>query len=326
MKTLVTGGGGFLGSHIVSRLIEERRSIRVFGRTPRPELEDLGVEVVCGDLTNANDCRRAVAGCDVVHHVASLAGVWGKAKIYERTNVEGCFHLLEAAKREEVKAFIYTSSPSVIFDGQDHHLSDETLAYPKSYLCHYPRTKAIAERMVLACHEPDGMKTLSLRPHLFWGKGDPHLVPRILERARTGKLRQIGPGGNKVHMVHVKNAAHAHLLAEKALIQKSEAGGKAYFITDQKPVDLWLWIQNLLAAKNIPWDPRPISSEMAYGVGSCLELLFKAFFLPGEPPMTRFVARQLSTSHTYDTSLAQNLLGYEPIVTMEQGMQELLEH
>ena len=325
MKTLVTGGGGFLGNHIVDRLLAEGRSVRVIGRTPRPELEARGVEVVRGDLSHRFDCDRAVEGCEIVHHSAALAGVWGKAKQYEKTNVEGSFHLLEASKKLGVKAFVYTSSPSVVFDGQNHHMGDESLPYPKKYLCHYPRSKAIAERMVLACHDSHGMGTLALRPHLFWGKGDPHLVPRILDRAKKGRLRQVGPGGNKVHMVHVKNAAHAHLLAEKALLDQKDVGGKAFFITDNDPVDLWEWIKNLLQASGIPWDPKPISSTLAFNTGAFLELFHKLLMLPGEPPMTRFVARQLSTTHTFDTTRAKELLGYEPIVTQEEGMKELLE-
>lgn len=325
MKTLITGGGGFLGKAIVSRLLEEGRDLRILGRSPRPELESLGVEVVTGNLSSPSDCKKAVQGCDIVHHTAALAGIWGKAKHYEKVNLEGTFHLINASRRSGIKAFIHTSSPSVIFDGKDHSFADESLPYPSSYLCHYPRTKAIAERLVLASHLNSGMRTLALRPHLFWGKGDPHLVPRILERARSGRLRQIGVGNNQVHMVHVKNAAHAHLLAEKALLTRDDAGGQSYFITDKEPVNLWDWISCLLQSKGIPWDPRPVSPEFAYRVGQALEIIYSIFRIPFEPPMTRFVAKQLSTNHTYDTSKAQKILGYEPIIDMEQGMRELLE-
>jgi len=325
MKTLVTGGGGFLGGHIVERLLGEGRDIRVFGRSRRPELERLGVEVVCGNLVDSGDCQRAVEGCDVIFHTAALAGVSGPAKVYESVNVEGTSNLLMLAKQHGVKAFIYTSSPSVVFDGQDHDLADESLPYPSRYLCHYPRTKAIAERMVLSAHSPHELRTIALRPHLIWGKGDPHLIPRILEQARKGRLRQVGRGDNRVHMVHVKNAAHAHLLAEKALLDNPSAGGHPYFITDDDPVKLWPWVKDLLHKSGIPWSPQPISSEAAYLIGHVLERFYSLFGIKEEPPMTRFVARQLSTTHTYNITRAREVLGYAPIVSMEQGLKELLE-
>ena len=194
----------------------------------------------------------------------------------------------------------------------------------KIFICHYAETKAIAEKEVLEANGKEGLATTALRPHLVWGKGDPHLLPRVIQRARLGKLRIVGDGTNLVDISHVQNVADAHLLALDALMA-NRANGKAYFLSQGKPVVLWEWLNNILARLQIPQISRKISVRKAYAVGSILEKLWTLLRLPGEPPMTRFVAVELGKSHYFDIGAARRDLEYEPVLNTEQGVEDFLK-
>lgn len=320
MRALVTGGGGFLGSAILRQLhARGERSLRSYSRQRYPQLDALGVEQFAGDLTDREVLMRAADGCDTVFHVAAKAGVWGRYRAYHAANVVGTENVLEVCRRCGVGRLVYTSSPSVVHGKGDIEGGEESLPYPAHYETAYPETKAIAERMVLAANG-NGLLTVALRPHLIWGPGDPHLIPRLLMRARAGKLRRIGAGNKLVDTVFVENAAHAHLLAAAQLVPGSPACGKAYFITNGEPRPLWDFINHILEAANLPPVTRGVPFWLAYAAGAVMEWGHKFFRLSGEPPMTRFVARQLSTAHWYRIDAARQDLGYEPLVSIDQGL------
>jgi nucleoside-diphosphate-sugar epimerase len=216
MSTLITGGTGFLGRRLVERLLADGRSLVVLGRTPSAELEARGVRFVRASLEDAAAVQAACKNIETVFHVAARVGVWGSYEDYFRTNVLGTRALLEGCRAHGVKNFVYTSTPSVVYNGRDLAGADETLPLTTHCPSPYPLTKAIAEHEVRAANSPT-LRTVALRPHLIWGVGDPHLVPRIIARARSGRLRIVGNGKNRVDMVHVENAVDAHLLAESAL-------------------------------------------------------------------------------------------------------------
>jgi nucleoside-diphosphate-sugar epimerase len=180
----------------------------------------------------------------------------------------------------------------------------------------------MAEQMVLAANGPD-LATVALRPHLVWGPSDPHLIPRIVERARAGKLKRIGAGTNRVDVTYVDNAAHAHVLAGERLAPGSPIAGKPYFLSQGEPVYLWDFINRVLAFAGLPPVNKSISSRKALIAGAVLENFYKLFRLRSEPPLTRFVARQLATSHWFDISAARRDLGYEPIVSIDEGLRRL---
>lgn len=325
MRALVTGGGGFLGGAIVRLLRQQGREVRSFTRSAYPWLDELGVEQSLGDLADAAAVERAAAGVDVVFHVAAKAGVWGRREDFFATNVTGTENLIAACRKLGVSRLVYTSTPSVVHGGGDLEGADESVPYPKEFDAPYPETKAIAEKAVLAANGPD-FATVALRPHLIWGPGDPHLIPRVLAKAREGKLRRIGSRPVKVDVTYIDNAAEAHLLAAKSLGDwTSPPAGKAYFISNGEPVDLWEFINRVLAEAGLPPATRTMSAWKARLVGWVLEWLYRTFRLPGEPPMTRFVANQMSTSHWYDISAARRDLGYEPRVSIEEGLRRLGE-
>ncbi len=323
VKALVTGASGFLGRYLVEQLIARGDSVRGFSRQVHPALDRLGVESLRGDIRDAAAVRAAVAGVDVVYHTAAVAGVWGDWESFYAINVRGTEHVIDACRAAGVRKLVFTSSPSVTFDGRDQCGVDERAPYPTRWLSHYPHSKALAEQAVLAANARGGLLTCALRPHLIWGPGDPHLVPRLIDRARRGRLRQVGDGRNLVDMVYVENAARAHLLAADALGGESPAAGRAYFISQGEPVRCWDWINAILALAGLPPVRRRVSAAAARRMGMACELLYRALRIKGEPLMTRFLAAQLATSHYFDIARARRDLQYQPVISTAEGMRRL---
>ena len=320
MATLVTGGGGFLGLYIVEMLRAKKESVRVLCRGHYPRLDELGATTFHGDIRDAEFVEKVVAGCDTVFHVAAVPGIWGSWKHFYGINTLGTLNVLKACLKYKVSKLIYTSSPSVVFDGTPHVNANETLPYPKRYLAHYPRTKALAEHAVLAANGEEGLLTCALRPHLIWGPRDNHLIPHLIERAKSGRLRRVGDGENLVSMAYVENVAFAHLQAAAALAPGSPVAGQAYFINEPTPIKLWDWIDGLLSRAGLPPIQKSVSTNAAYFGGAFLEGLYKILFLKAEPPMTRFLALQLGQSHTYDIDKAKRDFGYAPQISTEEGL------
>ena len=323
-SVLVTGGTGFLGRRLVERLLGQGRDVAVLARRPADDLAARGVRFICTDLADADAVRAACAGVEIVFHTAAKVGVWGRHKNYFQANVLGTRALLDGCRAHGVKNFIYTSTPSVVYTGGDLAGADESLPLTTDCPAGYPLTKAIAEHEVLAANSP-ALHTVALRPHLVWGAGDPHLVPRLLASARAGRLRIVGQGKNRVDMTHVENAVDAHLLAESNLARPdSSAAGHAYFITDGAPVMLWDWINGLLHALSEPPITQKISLRSALALGATCEFAWSVLPLRGEPPMTRFVAAELAKDHWFNITAARRDLSYTPRVGMAEGMAELV--
>jgi nucleoside-diphosphate-sugar epimerase len=243
--------------------------------------------------------------------------------------------LLSFARKSGVKLFVYTSSPSVVFNGVDQCGIDESAPYDYGWMedhrAYYSHTKASAEQAVLSanCEE---FRTCALRPHLIWGPGDTHLIPRLLARARSGRLRRVGDGANHIDITYVENAADAHLRAADAMRDAAadevtgafaSPCGKKYFISQGEPVNCWQWIDEVLALAGLPPVRKRISAQAASRLGGALESICGSLGISTEPPMTRFLASQLSTSHWFNISAARRDFGFEPRVSTPEGMQRL---
>lgn len=322
MKVFVTGGGGFLGKAIVRQLLEKDHQVVSYSRGTYPDLDALGVEHRQGDLDAPNRLVAAMKDCEAVIHVAAKAGVWGSYADFHTANVKGTENVISACQQSGIEKLVYTSSPSVVHDGKGLDGVDESTPYPSHFEAYYPQTKALAEKMVLKANGPQ-LATVALRPHIIWGPGDPHFVPRLVERAKAGRLRLVGDSDPKVDTVYVENAAEAHLLALEKLSPDSQIAGKAYFITQDQPETVASFINRILAAAGLPPIQKRIPAHLAWILGAGLESVFRAFHLPGEPPMTRFMAKQLSTPHWFDITAARQELGYHPRISTDQGMAAL---
>jgi len=324
MLALVTGGGGFLGGAIVRLLMRRGIRVRSLARGQYTQLDTLGVEQIKGDIGDLNSVHLACNACEVVFHVAARAGLAGRWRDYHAANVVGTQNILDACRKHRISRLVYTSSPSVVFDGRDMEGVDESVPYPAHYEAHYPRSKALAERAVLAANGPT-FATVSLRPHLIWGPGDNHLVPRILARGRSGRLRRIGRGNKLIDSVYIDNAAEAHLLAMDRLAPGSPVAGKPYFISNGEPLPTWDLVNRILAAGGVPPVTRSVPAGVAWLAGAVCEMLYGVLWPDREPPMTRFLARELATAHWFDLSAARRDLGYEPRVSIDEGMRRLAE-
>lgn len=322
MKALVTGGGGFLGGAIVQHLLEAGYAVGSFSRGSYPQLLKLGVKVLQGDLADAEAVQEACRDCQIVFHVAAKAGIWGDAEAYYQTNVTGTENVIAACRTLGISRLVYTSTPSVVFDGHDLEGVDERVPYAEHYKAAYPATKATAERLVLAANN-ESLGTVALRPHLIWGPGDTHLVPGIIARGRKGRLRRVGHTSKLVDFTYIENAAQAHLLAGDRLSPGSPIAGKAFFISQGEPVPLWDFINRILKAAHLPPVSRTISPDFAYAAGWLCELLYRTLRLRGEPPITRFLAEELATSHWFNIAAAREELGYQPRVSVEEGLKRL---
>jgi nucleoside-diphosphate-sugar epimerase len=318
MKILVTGGGGFVGGYIVERLLARGYAVRSIGRSPQPELVAKGVEVVCGDLTDATAVSAACEGVGAVFHVAARAGVWGSWESFYGPNVIGTRNVLSACRKWQVKRLVYTSTPSVVFNGDSIRGGDESLPYGKNWLCHYAETKALAEQEALAANS-EKLQVVALRPHLIFGPGDPHLLPRVVGSVKAGRLRIVGDGSAKVDVSYVGNVADAHLDAFDAL-ERGKGAGQAYFISQGEPVDLWPWLNSILEGLGQPPLTQKIPLPLAYGIGALCEGVWKVLRRRTDPPITRFVAVELAKDHYFDIRKAQHVLGYRPRVPMNEAL------
>lgn len=321
-KILVTGGSGFVGQALAISLAEQGHQVIAVSRKPNQKLLQHGIELVSCDLSKKDEIDSiSLAGVETIFHTAAYVKMWGKYQDFYKTNFLGTKFLLEKAKVAGVKKFIYTSSPSVIADGTDLKGINEAYSYPKKYKAYYPQTKSLAERFVLANNSKD-FKTLSLRPHLIWGPGDTNLIPTIIAKAKSGKLKIIGTGNNKVDICYIEDCVSAHLCAYQALDNNPKASGKAYFVSQGEPVLLWDWINQVLELNNLPKVTTKIPFKLAYALATILELVARVIPNSPEPLLTRFLVSEMATDHYFDLTRAKELLGFEPKYSVKSGMEK----
>lgn len=322
MKILVTGGGGFLGSNIVRQLQAKKFQVRSFTRNHYKFLKDWGVEQIHGDVIDAGAVLHAVQGCDAVIHVAGKAGYWGTYDVFFQPNVVGTQNVINACRKAGVKKLVFTSSPSVVIDGNELNGVNESQPYPKKYKSHYASSKSLSEQQVLAANNHT-LSTVSLRITLAWGPGDPHVLPRIVSRARSGTLYQIGSYNPRLDVTFVENAAYAHLLALEKCEPGSPIAGRAYFISQGEPIYIWDFINQLLATQNLPPVSKSIPLGLARPSTTVLETLYRMLKLHGEPVMTHFLLDGLIRTQWFNIEAARRDLGYFPRVSTQEGISKL---
>jgi len=312
-----------LGSYLVEELLQKGYEVTAMTRKAATSLSGPNLRNVLGDIRSREALLTATNGQDVVFHTAAVSGIWGPWKHFHSINTIGTRNVVQSCLENGVKKLVYTSSPSVVFDGEHQMNIDESTPYPKKWLCHYPHSKALAEQHVLDANDESVLMTCSLRPHLIWGPRDSHLVPRLIERAKQKKLRKIGDGTNMIDNIYVENAAMAHVQAAEAMNPGSRVCGNAYFLSQGEPVNCWQWINDILQLAGLPRIKKTISYYAAYRLGFAMESFYEMCNISGEPRMTRFLAAQLAKSHYYDISRAKRDFNYYPRVSTIAGMKIL---
>lgn len=323
MKVLVTGGGGFLGGAIVQALLDRGDEVRSLARGEYPELAKLGAETVRGDIADAEAVASAAEGCDLVFHVAARVGAAGAYEDFHATNVVGTQNVIDACRAHGVSNLVYTSTPSVVFGQGDLEGVDESAPYADVYEAFYPQTKAEAERLVLSSNG-EGLRTVSIRPHIVWGPGDTSLLPRLLERAP--RLRRITGPAKKTDVTFIEDAVRAHLLAATGLASSPEkVSGKAYFVSTGEPIEIWTFINRVLEAAGRPGITKTAPASVALAAGWVFEKIHAMTGASGEPRLSRWIVRELTHSHWFDISAAGRDIGYTPSVTIDEGMRRLTQ-
>ena len=323
MKILVTGGGGFLGSAVCRQLAGLGHAVIAYQRSPADHLHDHGVLSRQGSITDYPNLLQASQGCDAVVHTAGKAGIWGKDEDFWAVNVTGTANVIRACREHGIRFLVHTSSPSVVHAGGDIEGADESLPLATHFSAPYPETKAEAERLVIKTSDGELMTT-ALRPHLIWGPGDPHILPRLLDKAKGGSLALPAPE-KIIDTVFVENAALAHVMALEELAASARCAGKAYFVTNNEPLPQGEIIGKLLAALGVDVKIRAVPAAVARTAGALVEKAWRTFSLKGEPPVTRFSVEQLATAHWYNTSAATRDFGYRPTTSIAQGLEILRE-
>ena len=324
MNALVTGGGGFIGFALVNELVRRDFNVTSFSRGDYPELRKIGVKTIRGDLSDLDSVLPATVGIDIIFHVAAKAGTSGLYREYYKPNVTGTENIIHSCKTNKIKYLIYTSSASVVFNGENIEGSDESLPYPARPVSNYTATKAIAEQMILKADSPD-LRTLALRPHLVYGSGDNHLFPGILASAKTGRLKRIGSCKNLVDISYIDNVIAAHINAVKAIMENPEVSGQAFFITNGEPVLLWDFIDEILQTsglepvkKRVPAGPAILFSHMS-------QAFHRVFLKDQESLLTPFIVRELISSHWFNISKARRYLNYNPLISNFEGLRIMVE-
>ena len=326
MRALVTGGGGFLGTAIVRQLRARGDFVQSFSRVHHPHLAELGVGEIRGDLRDPAAVEAAVAGSDVVFHVAAKPPPWGHPADYDAINVDGTRHVIDACRAQGVEHLVYTSTPSVAQGGRDVEGGDESLPYETHFRgADYPRTKALAEQTILAADDAS-LRTVALRPHLIWGPDDPHFLPRFVARARAGTLRRIGTVDPLIDPTYVDDAARAHLLAADRLCAGAPIHGKPYFITGDERIGVWTMINRLLATAGAPPIQRSLPVGLARAAAGLVETTHRLLGRKGEPRVTRFLVEQLTHARWFDLTAARRDLGYAPQISIADGLGRVKMH
>jgi nucleoside-diphosphate-sugar epimerase len=317
MRILVTGATGFVGRHLVRALLRRDHAVRAFGRDPQAcaGLKDEGAEVLRGDLRDAEAVDAACDGAEAVYHVGALSAPWGKLADFCAINVNGTRHVLAGCQAHGVRRLIHISSPSVVFSGRDVINSTESASCPRRFLCDYSWSKKLAEDLVRG----SGVPAVIVRPKAVFGPGDTSLLPRLVDRARAGRLPQVGSGDNLIDLTYVDNVVEALVLALTA----DAAPGRTYTVTNGEPVRLWDTVRQVLGRLGIAPKLRRVPYRLAYMIAAGLE--WKARLFGGEPALTRYLAAILGRTQTYDITAARRDLGYRPVVSVAAGLERTLD-
>jgi nucleoside-diphosphate-sugar epimerase len=325
MRVFVTGGSGFVGSKVAQMLLSENYEVTLLARKPIPKLQNLGAKLILGDVCDFYSLKSATRDVDAVIHCAAKAGIWGPERDFLKINYEGTKKLVHASEMNNVKYFIYTSTSGVVYNGKDLINVDETTPYLESSISSYGTSKMLAEKFVLS-HNKETFKTLSLRPHIVWGPGDPHFLPRIFALRKANKIRTLKGGPYLFDSIYIDNIAECHVHALKKLDEGAKIAGEAFFVTQNEPLDSRDFVNMLLECGNLPPVKPSINPNLCLFMAHIVESLWKLFRVKSEPPITVYVAKQFMTNYYFNLYKTTNLLGFTPKISLTEGFKRLKAH
>jgi nucleoside-diphosphate-sugar epimerase len=315
----VTGGSGFIGGALVRQLVEDGWTVRALARSEASAttVRERGAEPVRGNLDDVGAMAAGAAGCEIAFHCAAHLGDWGRREDFERDNVQGTRNALAAARQAGVRRFVHVGTEAALLAGDPLVEVDERAPLRFDSPALYSSTKARAEEAVIEANQ-NGLETVVVRPRFVWGRGDTTLLPVMTEMVRSGRWAWIGGGDHRTSTTHVDNVVHGLLLAA----QRGARGG-VYFVTDGEPVVFRDFVTRLLATQGVTPPRRSLPVGLARAVAAAGETAWRLLPLPGRPPITRFAVWVSALETTIDITRARRELGYEPIRTIDEGMEGL---
>ncbi|ERG63294.1 nucleoside-diphosphate sugar epimerase [Agrococcus pavilionensis RW1] len=319
MIVVVTGASGFLGRAVAAELVAAGHEVRTLQRRPS---QVPGATDVLGSVTDASLVARALDGAEGVVHLAAKVSLTGDPADFRRVNVDGTRTMLDAAERAGVSRFVQVSSPSVAHAGAALAGVGAEPASPEHARGGYARTKAEAELLALS-RGSASMRVVAVRPHLVWGPGDPQLTERIIGRARRGTLPLLDGGTALVDSTYVDNAASGIVAA---LGRADAVHGNAYVITNGEPRAVGDLMAGICLAAGVRPPRFSVPAGLAKAAGSAIERAWAIRPGQDEPPMTRFLAEQLSTAHWFDQRETRRDLDWAPSVSIDEGLRRLAAH
>ncbi|MDQ0261154.1 NAD(P)-dependent oxidoreductase [Sinomonas atrocyanea] len=319
MRILATGASGLLGREVVRLLVRRGHAVTTFQRRPAGIS---GATDVRGSVTDEAAVRAAVQGAEAVIHLAAKVSFTGRAAEFDEVNVEGTRRLLRLARAAGVRDLVFVSSPSVANSGAAIAGLGAEPADPARAHGEYSRTKAEAELLALAADAP-GFRVAAVRPHIVWGPGDTQLVERVLQRAGRRRLPLLDAGAALIDTTYVDNAASAIVAA---LDRMDHVHGRAVVVSNGEPRPVGELLAGICAAGGVPAPSWAVPGAVARAAGAVVERLWTWAGRKEEPPMTRFLAEQLSTAHWYDQRETRELLDWTPSVSLDEGLARLAEH
>lgn len=318
MRVLVTGSSSLLGRYTVAALLANGHQVTGFQRG-RSGLLASQAQQVRGNIIDAGAISHAMRGQDAVIHLAAKVAPVGRLDEFERVNIEGTRNVIRAARNGGATRVVHVSTPSVAHSGSALVGVGSAPADPSTTRGHYATSKAKAELLALDAASAD-LAVVAIRPHLVWGPGDTQLVERIVVKQRSGRLAILGSGLALIDSIYVSNAADA-LVA--ALERAPHISGRALVISNGEPRTVRELLERILNSAGLDLPSRTVSPKLAFRIGQALEQLWDTAHLGGEPPMTSFLAEQLSTAHWFDQRESRHLLRWTPAVTLNQGFELL---
>jgi len=317
-QLFITGGSGYVGRNLIRHYVAKGWRVIALARSDAAaqRVAALGAQPWRGDLQSI-DLTDAMAGCGWMIHAAADTNHGRATAVQAETNLAGTRNLFQAARQAGVRRNLLVSSESVLLDGRPLINATERHPYPRRPAGGYSRTKAEAERLALSLNAED-FAVIAVRPRFVWGRDDTTALPQLLAAARSGQLAWIDGGRYLSSSTHIAN-----LCAGVDLALSKGRGGEVYFITDGAPYEFRTLVSGLLAANGIAAPDKTVPRWLLHAMATVGDGLAELTGGRVTLPITRQVFATSAVEVSLDISKARTELGYQPVITIEQGLAEM---